>query len=174
MKGSREAIGPEGLNFEEIVAQGILLLIAGSETTATLLSGMLYYLVTNPSKLTRLTNEIRSSFNTEQEIDVRRVFNLPYLHGVLEESLRMHPPVPGVFPRTTPEEGALICGKFVPGGTSVGMNHYASYHSANHFFDPDAFHPKRWLEGADSQFVNDNKSVFHPFSHGPRNCLGKK
>jgi cytochrome P450 len=174
LKGSKEAIGPEGLSFEEMVAQGRILLIAGSETTATLLSGMLYFLLKNPSILARLVDEIRTAFSSENEIGIQSVSQLSYLHGVLEESLRMYPPVPNALPRVAPPEGAVVCGRFVPGGTSVGLHHWTCYHSEKNFFEPETFHPERWLDNKDPRFMNDDKDAFHPFSHGPRNCLGKK
>jgi aspirochlorine biosynthesis cytochrome P450 monooxygenase len=176
LKGSKEAIGTDGLSFDDMLAQSQLLIIAGSETTATALSGMLYYLLAEPSQssLSRLIHEIRSSFNTESDINLQSTIKLKYLQAVLEEGLRIYPPVPSILPRVTPKPGQIICDKFVPAGTTVGMHHYSAYHSAENFFDPDAFHPERWLEGEDSRFINDKKDAFHPFSHGPRNCLGKK
>ncbi|KAH8689456.1 putative cytochrome P450 monooxygenase [Talaromyces proteolyticus] len=173
LKGSQEAIGPGGLTFEEMTSQGTLLLVAGSETTATLLSGMLYYLLKHPSAMTRLTTEIRSSFTSSTEIHVQNVTPLPYLHAVIEESLRMYPPVPNVLPRKAPAPGVVVCGQFVPPGTSLGMHHWSCYHSSKNFFAPDEFHPERWIPGKDERFANDNKNAFHPFSYGPRNCLGK-
>jgi cytochrome P450 len=174
LKGSQEVIGPDGLSFEEMVSQGLLLMLAGSETTATLLSGLLYYVLINPSTMARLRAEINSSFTDEKDITIQHVAELPYLHAVIEESLRMYPPIPNILPRVAPETGAIVCGKFVPPGTSLGMHHYACYRSPKNFFDPEAFHPERWIEGEDDRFSNDDKNAFHPFSHGPRNCLGKK
>lgn len=174
LKGSKEAIGPDGLGVEEMITLSEVLMIAGSETTATVLSGMLYHLLRNPSCLSRLTHEIRSSFASENDINLNSTTRLQYLHAVLEESMRIYPPVPTSLPRVTPKPGQIICDKFVPAGTSVGLHHYSCYHSAENFFDPDAFHPERWLKGEDPRFADDRKDAFHPFSHGPRNCLGKK
>lgn len=174
LKQSHETVGADGLTFEEMVSQANLLLIAGSETTASLLSGMLYHLLMNPDALARLIEEVRSSFPEEPDISIQSVSYLPYLQAVIEESLRVYPPVPNALPRSTPQPGEVICGKFVPGGTSVGMHHYACYRSSKNFFEPDSFHPERWLNDGDARFANDDKNAFHPFSHGPRNCLGKK
>ncbi|PYH43708.1 cytochrome P450 [Aspergillus saccharolyticus JOP 1030-1] len=176
LKGSRSAIGPEGLCFEEMVTQSQTFIIAGSETTATLLSGMLYYLLITPRALSRVTDEIRSSFAHERDITVTRTAHLPYLHAVLEESLRMYPPVAGLLPRVTPAPGQTICGRFVPAGTTVGLHHWSCYRSARNFSDPDTFWPERWVEGEkdEARFAQDDRAAFHPFSYGPRNCLGKK
>ena len=172
LKESQETIGSDGLSFEELVSQAQVLMLAGSETTASLLSGLLYYLLINPDALARLKKEVRTSFSNETEINMQSVSYLSYLGAVIEESLRMYPPAPNLFPRSTPQPGQVICGKFVPGGTSVGLHQFSAHRSAENFFEPDSFCPERWL--GDERFTNDDKNAFHPFSHGPRNCIGKK
>ncbi|PLN85917.1 putative cytochrome P450 monooxygenase [Aspergillus taichungensis] len=173
LRGSSENVGPDGLTFSEMLTTSQLLILAGSETTSTFLSGMLCHLQLCPSALSRLTHEIRSAFTTKEEITYQRVIGLPYLHAVLEESLRIYPPVTGTVPRLAPEPGAMVCGKFVPGGTSLGMHHYSCSRSAANFSQPDTFIPERWLEDPDGQFSSDQKDAFQPFSYGPRNCIGK-
>lgn len=84
----------------------------------------------------------------------------------------MYPPAPGTFPRTTPPGGAIICGKFVPGGYSVGINQVAITRSDENFVAPNEFLPERWMR--DGRFAADRKMAFQPFSFGPRNCIGKK
>lgn len=54
---------------------------------------------------------------------------------------------------------------------------WAVYREAAYFQEPDSFIPERWLPAShpdhDKKYDSDNKAVFHPFSHGPRNCIGK-
>ena len=57
-----------GLSFQEMISNGSTLIIAGSETTATLLSGVTYLLLRNPRVLAKLQGEIRSTFTKEDEI----------------------------------------------------------------------------------------------------------
>lgn len=159
---------------DEIEATSSILIIAGSETTATLLSGATYLLLQHPRVLETLTREIRSSFQAENDINFQNVAQLPYLHAVLEESLRLYPPVPSTFPRRTPSPGEMVCGRFVPEKTSVGVHQWATYRSERNFRDAESFIPERWLDGADARFADDDKKAFQPFSFGPRNCLGKK
>ncbi|PLB42473.1 cytochrome P450 [Aspergillus candidus] len=173
LRGSREKIGPDGLTFEEILTTSQLLILAGSETTSALLAGMLCHLQTSPHALSRLIHEIRSSFTTKEEISYQRAADLPYLHAVVEEALRIYPPVTGTIPRLAPQAGAMVCGRFVPGGTSLGMHHYSCNRSAANFYQPDNFFPERWLEDKDERFLSDQKEACRSFSHGPRNCLGK-
>lgn len=96
-----------------------LLIIAGSETTATLLSGVTYLLTTKPEALRRLTEEVRSTFQTEEEIDFTSVSSLQYMLACLDEALRIYPPAPLGLPRQTPKGGATIAGHFVPEDVSI-------------------------------------------------------
>lgn len=98
-----------------------LLIIAGSETTATLLSGVTYLLTTNPEALRKLTEEVRSAFQTEQEIDFTSVSSLQYMLACLDEALRIYPPAPLGLPRQTPKGGATIAGHYVPEDVSISQ-----------------------------------------------------
>lgn len=108
-----------GLSIAEIEANSATFVLAGSETTAALLSGCTYYLLRNPATYTQLVNEIRGAFDRQSDISLSSIANLPYLNAVLEESLRIYPPIPTMLPRLVPEGGAVINGDFVPGGVSI-------------------------------------------------------
>ncbi|KAK4938717.1 hypothetical protein LTR10_020900 [Elasticomyces elasticus] len=162
----------KGMSVREIEVNANLLIIAGSETTATLLSGATYYLSLNPRALKKATDEVRLTFQSEDEITIDRAGRLSYLMAVVEESFRLYPPVPTGLPRVVPAGGEVIDGKFVPGGTAVAISQLAAYHSPSNFRRPEEFIPERWIEG--SKFPEDQLAVVQPFSMGPRNCLGKK
>ncbi|PGH01470.1 hypothetical protein AJ79_07908 [Helicocarpus griseus UAMH5409] len=162
----------KGMSIEEIEANANILIVAGSETTASLLSGCTFFLLTHPKVYQKFVDEIRGAFQHEADITVQSVSKLPYVLAVLDESLRMYPPTPNVLPRSVPQGGAIIDGKFVPEGTSVSMAYYATFRSESNFAKPDCFIPERWL-GNDPQFATDKKEALQPFSFGPRNCLGK-
>ncbi|KAM0351750.1 hypothetical protein ACHAPU_002262 [Fusarium lateritium] len=78
-----------GMSRAEVIENSSLLITAGSETTATCLSGATYLLLTNRDKYNRLTTEIRSAFNSEEEITAGRCHQLKYLVAVFQEALRM-------------------------------------------------------------------------------------
>lgn len=107
-----------GLSAEEIEANAAMLVLAGSETTAALLSGCTYYLLRNPATYARLVDEIRSAFVRYEDITLASINQLTYLKAVLDESLRMYPPIPTILPRLVPEGGAIIAGQYVPEGVS--------------------------------------------------------
>ncbi|KAK4177897.1 cytochrome P450 [Triangularia setosa] len=160
-----------GLTLQKLQANSAILIIGGSETTATLLSGVTFLLMTNPDALKKLTAEVRGAFKSEGEIDFMSVSNLPYLLACLDEALRMYPPVPTGLPRVVPQGGVSIAGHYVPGGTVVAVHQWAMYHNEEHFKKPFEFHPERWL--GDPEFADDHKEAFNPFHLGPRNCLGR-
>lgn len=102
---------------EEIISNSGVLLVGGSETTATLLSGATYQLLANPTVLKKLQLEVRGAFKNDKEMTLLSVGNpglLPYMEAVLTESLRMYPPIPASLPRMTGPDGEIIDGLFVP------------------------------------------------------------
>jgi cytochrome P450 len=100
--------------------------------------------------------------------------NLPYLFAVIEEGLRLFPPVPVGLQRESP--GAEVDGYCVPKGTTVSVAGWTNTHSEQYFHDARGFHPERWLPEDhplyDQAFQYDVKDASKPFSNGPRACLG--
>jgi cytochrome P450 len=102
----------------------------------------------------------------ESDINILSVQQLDYFTACLEESFRLYPPVPSGLLRTTTAEGNMICDKYVPPGTIVSVNQYASYTSAENFANPGMFIPERWMKNPPTEYANDNKKVLQPFSVG--------
>ncbi|KAJ9143395.1 Isotrichodermin C-15 hydroxylase [Pleurostoma richardsiae] len=161
--------GTQKMSFEEIRGTSQTLIVAGSETTATALSAALFFLTSNPQVLNILEQEIRSSFQSDSDINFLSTQKLPYMLAVINETLRMHPPVPIAFPRRS--SGGMVCGYYMPEGTILGMWQWPIYRNPRNFTLPDDFVPERWL--GDPRFVDDRKDAFQPFSFGTRNCIGK-
>ncbi|OTA87086.1 hypothetical protein M434DRAFT_399648 [Hypoxylon sp. CO27-5] len=147
------------------------LIVAGSETTATLLSGAVFFLTTHEDKLARLTHEVRFSFKNDREITLSSVGDLTYMLACLDECLRMYPPVAGGFPRVAPKGGGMVAGHFVPEGYTVSVWQWAVNHDTRFWADPYEFKPERFL--SDPRYKNDKFDAMQPFSVGPRNCIGK-
>ncbi|KAI0102630.1 cytochrome P450 [Nemania sp. FL0031] len=160
----------EVLTLKEMHVNAELFMAAGTETTASLLSGVIHYLISNPDKMKILTNEIRPRFESSRDITLEKLAPLPYLNACLREAMRVYPPVPSSLPRIVADGGNSILGRWVPGGTRVSVHQYSTYHSPANFKNPDAFVPERWL--GDPAYQDDNRSAHQPFSVGTRNCLG--
>ncbi|GKZ36884.1 hypothetical protein AbraIFM66950_008148 [Aspergillus brasiliensis] len=160
------------LTRAEIDSNATLMTTAGSETTATLLSGATYLLLTHPRVLHTLQHEIRSEFPTYDSITLEAVAKrTPYLNAVIAEALRFFPPIPVGFIRRVPKGGEMVSGYWMSEGTIISVSHYAAYHSERNFRDPDRWVPERWL--GDEKYINDKRAAFQPFSFGPRSCLGR-
>ncbi|UKZ78942.1 hypothetical protein TrVFT333_006689 [Trichoderma virens FT-333] len=163
--------GKDALTFEELKLNASLLVRAGSETTATVLSAVTYFLGTNPKPMKKLCDEVRSAFTNEEEIDLFSVGRLQYLLAVLDEAMRLHPAVPGTIPRVVNPMGDTIAGHFVPPGTAVDIWNWTTNHFPDYWAQAEEFIPERWLD--DPRFGNDKRKIFNPFSVGARVCLGK-
>jgi cytochrome P450 len=143
----------------EVLAQAPIIVIAGSETTATLLSGGTFHLLTNPHVYDRVVSEVRNNFSSQKDINLVSINELKYFLAFFDEALRMYPPVAGNVSRVTPPEGTTIAGKWVPGNTTVGIHQYAQFHSAENFANPDAFAPERFLEVDDPKWRENKRNA---------------
>ena len=108
----------KNMSIEEIQSNAAILMVAGSETTATTLAGMLTYLIQNPEPLREVTAEVRARFNKEENITIAATKELPYLNASINEALRLCNPVPGGLPRVVGKGGDTICNVFVPENVS--------------------------------------------------------
>lgn len=109
----------QGLSVPELASNANSIIIAGSETTATLLSGATYLLTTHPAVLKRVADEVRSTFKSEEEITLLSVQKLPYMLACLNESLRKYPPVAVGLPRKAPSGGTFVAGNLIPEGVGL-------------------------------------------------------
>ena len=159
---------PGGLSLDEQHSNASIFMIAGTETTATALSGTTYHLLKNPDYLQQLTQEIRQAFSSYEDVTLDALARLKYLNAVVQEGMRMYPPVPSILPRRVPKGGLTILDDFLPEGTSIGIHQLATYRSESNFKDAYSFRPERWL--GDVEYKDDQLDAFEPFSTGPRNC----
>ncbi|MCJ1383958.1 hypothetical protein MMC17_007072 [Xylographa soralifera] len=153
----------------QIAAHASDFVLAGSETTATALSCITYYLLRAPHALQNLQEEVRGAFKSYDEINATSTTPLKYLHAVALEGLRIYPPLPFALPRVVPPNGDTVDGHFLPAGTVVSTNPIAACLDVNNFSDPFDFKPERWLDNEN----NDQLEASQPFSLGARGCLGR-
>lgn len=103
-----------GVTDQEYRSTVEVLIIAGSETTATLMSGLTYYLLKDAERMTKVKAEVRNTFSSPEQINFVSVNKLPYLLACIDEALRVYPPTPDIFPRNTGPAAEMICGRVVP------------------------------------------------------------
>ncbi|OAA57409.1 averantin oxidoreductase [Niveomyces insectorum RCEF 264] len=155
---------------DEVLVNGALMIIAGTETTAGFLAGLFNHLLRNRPILDRLTKEIRTSFASDKDLKFEELRKLPYLSAVVDEGLRVFPSAPIGFARTVPVGGDTVDGVFIPGGTTVSVPMWGATHSKRNFKDPYKFDPDRWL---DKNNTTDKFTASNPFSLGSRGCIGR-
>ncbi|KAH8807512.1 cytochrome P450 [Xylogone sp. PMI_703] len=162
-----------GMGFEELQLNAGLLIIAGSETTATLLTGAVFLLTTHPEVLEKLALEVRSQFRDEFEITLTSVNRLNYMLAVINESFRCYPAVASGAQRIVPSGGAEVAGHTIPESTVVAVWQWAVYHDPEMFTDPYRFDPERFAQPGVGKYANDRLDAVNPFLIGPRNCIGQ-
>lgn len=125
-----------------------IILLAGSETTATLLSGVTYLLLRSPESYARAKREVRSAFKHEADMNFGTTTSrLPYVRACLSEALRLYPPAPSFFHRQTSkvQPETKISGHVVPPGVGASVHALAAMRHPDNFWKPDDFRPERWL-----------------------------
>ncbi|KAI9685292.1 MAG: Cytochrome P450 monooxygenase abl2 [Bathelium mastoideum] len=160
------------LSQTEIILNIALFISAGTDTTATALTGWTYFICTHRGVYDHLVREIRGAFRTSDDIKWDNVRRILYLEATINEALRLFPPSPASQQRIVPPGGATIDGHYVPAGKTVAVPPWVSTHSSLNFYEPDKFRPERWL-GNNSDFSKDRLNASLPFGTGPRVCVGR-
>ena len=165
-----------GFTDEDLVNQLMTFLAAGHETTASAMSWAVYCLCQYPETQLKLREELRSQLpalhDPNTQISSTDIDRLPYLNAVLNETMRLFPPVPLTMRESAND--TTIAGAFVPKGTTIVICPWA-INTSRELWGADAreFKPERWLGsnansgGAESNFATVT------FLHGPRSCIGK-
>ena len=179
----------KGFSREQLNAESSLLIAAGADTTSVTLAAAFFYLLHNPSVMHKLEDEVRSAYTTEEmeQITPAKLVSLPYLRAVIDESLRLSPPVPSLLPREVLKGGIAIDGHYIPEGTIVGVSAYAIHRNPEYFPEPDTFCPERWIVSENDtekssspniprtrQAVSLARQAFSSFSQGVRGCIGRQ
>ncbi|KAF4303112.1 putative cytochrome p450 [Botryosphaeria dothidea] len=167
---------PPRMSTRDVVVHLSTNVFAGSDTTAIALRAIIYLLLKNPTTLRNLLAEIDGADEKGLLGDVvsykEATTHLPYLDAVIKEAMRLHPSVGLLLERVVPPGGAEICGKWIPGGTIVGVNAWVTQHDERVFPDPERFWPERWIESGEEEKKRMDVSWF-AFGGGSRTCLGK-
>lgn len=154
----------------ELVAEGNILLNAGSDTTGIALTNVIWQLLANPKTLAKLREELDAVLQPDEPVaPFDRVKHLPYLRACLDEAMRLAPPNSMNLPRLTPPQGMSINGHWIPGDTTVHSPTYTVHRNPQVFPEPDSFNPDRWL----GEHGKDLQQHFLTFSAGSRGCIGR-
>ena len=178
--GSAEdaALGPPELQVASEVQDH---LAAGHETSGIALTYLFWEMSRNPALQASLREElltlsppiILSSTQIEQDLPTPRALdNVPLLHAVLMETLRIHASIPGPQPRMAPFPPASVAGSppLTP-GIRVSAQAYSLHRNSDVFPDPEVWRPARWLDPNEDKKAEMGK-WFWAFGSGGRMCVG--
>ncbi|KAM5357937.1 hypothetical protein ACJZ2D_015753 [Fusarium nematophilum] len=157
---------------KRLADEAMVLVIAGSETTASTMNAITYHLLDDPSLMARLKAELEAVMaSPDDPPDPSKLASLPFLNALIQEAIRLYPGASHRQDRVAPDEDLIYNrpdGKtfVIAAGTAVGMSAPIINRHPGLYPDPDEFRPDRYLE--DSSLASYQFS----FSKGSRQCIG--
>jgi cytochrome P450 len=166
MMAARDPRTGAPMSERELIDEIMTLVVAGHETTATGLNWTWYLLSQHPDAEARLHAEV-DAMPEHHPLELAASGQLPFTRAVVDEALRLYPPV-WAFARRTLEADTL--GGFgVPAGTDVLLPTYVIHRHPRYWHEPEAFRPARFAPGGEGQGAS---FAYIPFGAGPRRCMG--
>jgi cytochrome P450 len=142
-------------------------LLAGHETTAVALTWTWYLLSQHPDVAGRLRREVTDVLGTRPPT-IDDLPQLPLARRVVEEALRLYPPVWGIGRQTLAAD--TIAGYRVPAGAVVSLTPWVTHRHPALWEEPDRFDPDRFTP---ERVRSRPRFAYFPFSGGPRLCIGE-
>jgi len=158
----------EYFSDKELLDELITLIVAGYETSAGTLNWAWLMLALNSQAEACLLDEALRLSPDGEEIEQQAITDMTYTQQLLEETLRLYPPVWLFTRRATADD--TFANFDVESGTDIYLSPYVLHRSEEYWPDPERFEPARF--GADSVYKKGDRPYF-PFSLGPRRCLGE-
>lgn len=155
------------LNLSSTRNEAIVMFMAGHETTANVLAWAWYLLDKYPNVATKLHEEIDRVLG-ENPPTYEMVSNLPYTQAVVEETLRLYPPVPVLSRHARSND--QIHNQEIRSNTIILVIPWLLHRHELYWEKPDSFMPERFMNGTQ----RPDKFLYIPFSAGRRICLGKR
>jgi len=160
------------LSREELRNELFVFYLAGHETTANVLSWLIFMLCKHPEIERKLVEELEAVMGpidgkTIVAPTFEQLENLEYMKMVINETLRMYPPITASARFTN--ETFEMKGFIFPKGFGIACQNYNTHHDPNIWPDPFKFDPERFSK----QNSERHPYSFIPFSAGPRICIGK-
>jgi len=157
----------ETLSAKQIRNEVIMIFLAGHETTANTLAWAWYLISQRPDVEARLHEEIEQVLGSRSPV-YEDVPKLIYTRAILDESMRLYPPVPILSRQANAED--TIRNRTVPAGSIMLVVPWLLHRHKLYWDKPDHFMPERFLPDA---IPKPDPYAYIPFSTGPRGCLGR-
>ncbi|VVB05533.1 unnamed protein product [Arabis nemorensis] len=144
---------------------------AGTDTTTSTLEWALAELLHNPRTLTKLQTELRTYIKSaNQKLQEEDLPNLPYLSAVINETLRLHPPLPFLVPHKAMSTCHVLDKYTIPKETQILVNVWAIGRDPKTWVDPIVFKPERFISKPNPRDFKGQHFEFLPFGSGRRMC----
>ncbi len=155
-----------GMNDLQLRNQVLTLLLAGYETTSSVLTWTWYLLSSHPQAVERLRAEsaknIGDRIPTSQDLP-----KLQYARMVFEESMRLYPPAWILGRKALADDE--IGGYWIPANAVIAISPYVVHRHPGFWEDPEVFDPERF---SPEQTARRHRFAYIPFGAGPRQCIG--
>jgi len=158
------------LTHQEIIDNVKMFYFAGHETTATLLSYCLYFLIKFPEAFKKIQDEVDSVVGDNKAITLEHIEKLTYLQCFIKETLRLKSPVPLI--NRIPTEDIQAGSYTFPKGVRIAILIDAINRDKNYWERAEEFIPERWLKIDETKVKSEMHYI--PFSMGPRICIGQR
>ncbi|MFF1715375.1 cytochrome P450 [Streptomyces sp. NPDC058268] len=166
MEEAKDPVTGEPWTDQELRDELLTIYLAGHETTAVSLCWTLLSIANHPPVQEELDAEIAQVLGGGLP-DTQNTDALTYTKMVVDESLRMHPPI-WIFPRAAVGPDSLG-GYDIEAGSSILLSPLVSHHNPLHWDNPLAFDPYRFTPEAVKERP---RMAYFPFGAGPRQCIG--
>jgi cytochrome P450 len=152
---------------DDVVNHMIFLMSAATDTSAAAATAVLHQLALHPQWQDRVRAEASSAVGDER-IDLDALDRMPLLGMVINESMRLFPPVPVICRKTLVDTS--IQGLFIPADTMVVVAPWLNHYLPGFWTDPHAFDPERF--SAERREDRSHRLAFMPFGSGAHKCIG--
>jgi len=159
--------GERGMTSTQLRNETLTLLLSGHETTASALAWTLFLLSTHPEIERRLRSEVAAVIGDAREPSLEDISHLEYTGMVLNEALRLYPPIWVLERRAI--AGDVIGGYHIPAGSTVVVSPFILHRHEAFWPDPGSFDPERF---AAPQAAGRPAHAYLPFGAGPHQCVG--
>lgn len=149
--------------------------VTGGFPTAAAINVFLLHVATNHRIHANLLDELDTAVSQglmSSPVRNSEAMNLSYFQACVDEALRLFPPITQLRERISPPEGDTIDGKYIPGGTNIGLNAWGLQRHQCFGSDPEVFRPERWLEADHERLTEMGKVQGLIFGYGGTKCLG--
>ena len=152
---------------EQLRDEMMTMLLAGHDTTALTLTYTWFLLSEHPEIERKVHAEIDEVVGDERP-SMDHVRDLEYLEWVIQEAMRLYPPVYTMF--REPTEDVELSGYAMEAGTTLMIPQWGVHRSERFYEDPETFDPERWKP---ERAKERPRFAYFPFGGGPRHCIGK-